>query len=322
MAGIPGPTLDDSTKQLIVEYGVHHFIIFKRNVINPPQLTTLCAELIRYCLDHGQTEPLIAIDQEGGTVARLPLPFQQFDHARAYGDHPQAEEQIKAYATACAADLMSCGINMNFAPVLDVCPTGQNCFMEQRALGSDPHKVARLGSLIIETLQDKGVAACGKHFPGLGQGVIDPHLQLPTVSKSAAAIKAEDLLPFHKAIASGVAAIMTSHILYTSLDKENLATMSPAILTDLLRTELGYDGLLVTDDLEMGAIENDISVPQAALRAIQAGADLMLICHDHDKVRQTCTLLQNQLTAGRLAKSRLAQANRRILHVSTTYSRH
>lgn len=321
MAGLPGPELDDSTRRLIADHGVRHFILFRRNVESEAQLARLSSDLVGACQQQGFGEPLIAIDQEGGSVARLPPPFAQFGDARCYGDGPHAREELRQYARLCGRDLKKIGVNMNFAPVLDVCPRGQGCFMERRSLGADPQRVAALGALVISELQDNGIAACAKHFPGLGEAVIDPHLQLPVVSDGLAKIRASDLPPFQAAIAAGVAAIMTSHVLYEQVDPHNLATFSTAILTDLLRGDLGYDGMVVTDDLEMGAVENEVAVAEAAVRAVRAGADLLLICHDHAKVRQAVSRLHQALQAGEVSRARLDHSFLRISRVAGCFLR-
>ncbi len=321
MVGLPGLELDGSTRHLIDGYGVNHFILFRRNVESEDQLARLSGDLIQYCRDQGLAEPLIAIDQEGGTVARLPEPFAQFGDARLYGDGPDAQKDLKEYVRLCSRDLKKIGVNMNFAPVLDVCPCGHDCFMERRSLGADPVRVAELGALVIHQFQSNGIAACAKHFPGLGEAVIDPHLQLPVVTDSREKIMACDLLPFQAAIRAGVASVMTSHVIYEHIDPENLATLSPRILTDLLRGELGYDGMVVTDDLEMGAVENDLGVPEASVRAFQAGADLLLICQDHGKVTESLSRLYQAWENGEVSKERLQQSFLRINRVSACFLR-
>ncbi len=284
MVGIPGLTLDDSTLYLIQEFGINNFIYFKRNVASPEQLEQLSKALNRACRDNGLPPSLIAIDQEGGTVTRLPPPFTQFPDARMLAESAEAEKELKNYAATCAAELKSIGVNYNLAPVMDVCTAGKEYFMEQRSLGGDPEKVARLGSLIIKEMQGKGTAACAKHFPGLGAAVVDPHLELPYVVKTEQEIYAVDLPPFRQAIDTGVASIMTSHTIYQHLDPEQPATLSKRILTGLLRNELEYEGVVITDDLEMGAIELERDLGYASLQAFDAGADLLLICHSHEKV--------------------------------------
>jgi len=283
MVGLPGFTLDDSTRKLIQKYRINNFIYFKRNVENPEQLKMLSAELRQCCRDNGLAPPLIAIDQEGGTVTRLPPPFTQFPDARILADGEEPEKALRGYAEACAADLKYIGVNYNLAPVLDVCQAGKGYFMERRSLGDDPKVVGRLGSLVIKQMQERGIAACGKHFPGLGAATLDPHYQLPFVSKDEKGLRGDDLPPFQQAMTAGVASIMTSHTLYQHLDPEKPATLSKKILTGLLRNELGYDGVVITDDLEMGAIEKEGDLGQAAVEAFGAGADLLLICFNHEK---------------------------------------
>jgi beta-N-acetylhexosaminidase len=315
MVGLPGHELDVSTRGLIAEAGINNFIIFKRNVANPEQLRALCSDLVGACREQGLAAPLIAIDQEGGTVARLPPPFTQFAGAREMADSEQPEQRLIDFARCCARELREVGISMNLAPVLDVSPLGQGLFMEKRALGGDPVVVARLGRLVINTLQEEGVAACAKHFPGLGAAVLDPHLKLPRVELSRAQMLASDILPFRVAVATGVAAFMTSHTIYNALDPDRIATLSPAILTGLLREDLCFDGLVITDDLEMGAIENALPVSEAALASFAAGVDLLLICHGHDKVRRAHARLLAAVADGFISRERLAQSLRRIAEV-------
>jgi beta-N-acetylhexosaminidase len=312
MAGIPGTYLDDSTLRLIGELGINNFIIFKRNVDNPEQLQQLCSDVKEACQRFKLPPPLIAIDQEGGTVARLPAPFTQFADARQLAGAADPVAALADYATTCARELAQAGINMNLAPVLDVCPAGQGFFMEKRSLGDDPQVVGQLGSLVIQSLQAGGVAACGKHFPGLGAAKLDPHLQLPVVSQAMSKIRELDLVPFQKAIAADVAAIMTSHTIYENLDATTPATLSKHILTDLLRIELGFDGLIITDDLEMGAIENERTVSEAAVQAFVAGADMILICHGHEKVRQAYDSLMTAISAGQVTLQRCGKSLARV----------
>ena len=319
MVGLPGLEIDDSTVALVRDCRIHNFILFKRNVANPDQLRKLCTALNDLCSEHDLPLPLISIDQEGGTVARLEPPFTLFADARQLADGPEPEAAVREYATICAKELREVGINMNLAPVLDVCPAGEDRFMESRSLGGDPARVGALGCLIIDILQSAGVAACVKHFPGLGAAILDPHLQLPTVSQSLQQIEEIDLLPFRAAAKAGVAAFMTSHTIYSALDAENPATLSPSILEGVLRQEVGYDGLVITDDLEMGAIENDGTVAEAAYTSFMAGADLLLICHDHEKIRHAHAQLLAGVVSGYISAVRLDASRRRISSVQQRY---
>ena len=319
MIGLPGPELDDSTRELIRVHGVNTFILFRRNVLFPEQLRELCADLDTACREHTGKTALIAIDQEGGSVTRLPLPWTQFPDQRLLAEAADPTAALGDYATTCATELLAVGINFNFAPVLDVAPGGEGFFMTRRSLGAEAETVAPLGALVINEMQRVGVAACGKHFPGLGSARLDPHQVGFAITKNLARLREEDLPPFQAAIAAGVAAIMTSHTVYPELDPENPATLSPRILTGLLRGELGYEGLVVTDDLEMGAIENAMSVAAAARQALLAGADLLLICKEHDKVRETINGLDQARENGIVTEERVSEAMTRIERVRLDY---
>ena len=308
MAGLPGLALDSSTLELIEKFGINNFIYFKRNVQSPGQLKQLSQDLRRACRKNGLPPPLIAIDQEGGSVTRLPLPFTQFPDARVLSGSAEPEKALSNYARVCSRELKSIGVNYNLAPVLDVCAAGQDYFMERRVLGGDPKNVGRLGSLVIKEMQANGIAACAKHFPGLGAAVVDPHFQLPVVAKPEPGIRRDDLPPFRQAIDCGVASIMTSHTIYHHLDPENPATLSKKILTGLLRNELRYGGVVITDDLEMGAITGEGDPGHAALQAFEAGADLLLICQSHEKAidgfkKTAAAITKSQGLAARLQES-------------------
>ena len=321
MAGLPGDTLDDGTKRLIANFGVNHFILFTRNIVDEVQVRGLCKDLVSFCLAEGLEEPLVAIDQEGGSVTRLTPPFRQFADARVYGGESNPEQAVRKYSADNGALLASLGINVNFAPVLDVCPEGAGCFMERRCLHEDAEQVARLGSLIIQGLQQQNVAACGKHFPGLGEAVIDPHLHLPKMTDSLEKIRRWDLLPFMQAIKDDVAMLMTSHVQYDGVDPDHLATMSSFILQDLLRDELGYDGVIVTDDLEMGAVKNHFGVAEAAVLSFMAGADLLLICENQQDVEQGVRLLYERLQSGEVVTERILGSKSRIKKLCTCFAR-
>lgn len=321
MAGLPGLILDQGTRTLIRQYGVNHFILFTRNIEDEDQVCRLCYSLIEYCKKQGLQEPLIAIDQEGGTVSRLKPPFQQFTDARKYGTGANPEEAVRHYSAENGAMLNRLGINVNFAPVLDVCPEGQGCFMEHRCLHDDAVRVASLGALIVEGFQQQGVAACSKHFPGLGEAVIDPHLHLPRMADDLVKIRNWDLIPFKRSIQAGVALMMTSHVQYDGVDANHLATMSPFILKTLLRDELGFSGVVVTDDLEMGAVKNHYGVAEAAVLSFAAGADLLLICENQQDVQAGVRLLYQRCQQEDEIRSQVQQAKARIKKLCTCFAR-
>ena len=320
MAGLPGVTLDDSTRNLIEEFRINNFIYFKRNVESPEQLKKLSDDLHRVCTQNNLGPPLIAIDQEGGSVTRLGPPFAQFPDARVLAQSENPENTLSDYARVCSSELTSIGVNYNLAPVLDVCEAGKEYFMEKRSLGGDPGVVGRLGTHVIRVMQAHGIAACAKHFPGLGTAVVDPHLKLPYVAKPEPELRAQDILPFQQAVAAGVASIMTSHTIYQHLDPESPATLSKIILTDLLRNDLEYDGVVITDDLEMGAIEKEGDLGQAALQAFAAGADLLLICQSHEKVIDALGKTGKGIAENPALQARMQESIRRVTAMRDTFA--
>ena len=301
--------------------GLTILFISKETLKALEQLKQLSKDLQQACRDNGLPPPLIAIDQEGGSVTRLPPPFTQFPDARILAQSAEPEKTLMHYAHVCAGELKNIGVNYNLAPVLDVCAAGKDYFMEKRSLGGDPKNVGRLGSLVIREMQASGIAACAKHFPGLGAAVVDPHFQLPRVAKPEPDIRLDDLPPFEQAIETGVASIMTSHTIYQHLDAEKPATLSKKILTGLLRNELGYEGVVITDDLEMGAIEKEGDLGHAALQAFEAGADLLLVCHSHEKVIAALKKTADAIAQSPELRIRMQESLQRVHAMRETFAR-
>jgi beta-N-acetylhexosaminidase len=219
----------------------------------------------------------VGIDQEGGRVARLRSPFTEWPPMAVLGRSGDPE-LARRFAGALAAELSAVGISLDYAPVLDIHTNPTNPVIGDRALGEKPEMVAKLGRVIIEELQRAGVAACGKHFPGHGDTATDSHVELPIVEHPPDRLRAIEFVPFKAAIEAGVAFIMTAHVLVTSIDDQRPATLSPRIVTDILRNELGFKGVIVSDDLEMKAIADSYTPAEAAVAAIEAGCDAVLMC--------------------------------------------
>jgi beta-N-acetylhexosaminidase len=284
--GLPGPDLDGPTAELLGAYPPGGVVLFRRNVSpDPTQIKALTRRLQDLSLRRTGREMVIAIDQEGGTVKRLPPPFGQYPAASAYG--PAGEAEVYDWGLRQGRELRELGVTMDFAPVLDINTLGQKGVMASRAYGADPETVARLGLAAIRGLQAAGVAACAKHFPGMGQTELDPHEPVrPVAERSLEELLAWELIPFIRAMAEGVEAIMTSHLVYPGLDPGQPASLSRPIISDLLKTRLGFTGLVLTDDLDMGAITLDATPDQAALAALAAGADRVLLCQNLDSYRR------------------------------------
>ena len=275
MVGFDGTVFSDDLKFLIGTLQVGGLILFSRNLTSPEQIRQLCRDC-QACADRFGLPPLfIAIDQEGGQVARLKPPFTQFAGNPAM-KHP---EDAVYFARVTAMELKHLGVNMNMAPVLDVAPDGVDSIMAGRAFGSDPGWVASMGMTVIDHLQQRGIMAVAKHFPGIGRTVLDSHLALPDLDVDAKALTGFDLIPFQSAIQGNVAGIMLSHIRYTGIDPVWPASLSPAITADLLRRKMAYDGVVMTDDLDMGAIKPSHDIDTAVGQILMADVDIALICH-------------------------------------------
>jgi beta-N-acetylhexosaminidase len=273
--GFSGHSVPDDVRRLAAEFDLGGVIYFARNVAEPAQVR----ELSREAADLARDWPLwISVDQEGGRVARLKAPFTEWPAAITLGR--SGDEKLAArFATALAEELTAVGINLDYAPVLDINTNPANPVIGDRALADRAELSSLLGVTIIHALHAQGVTACGKHFPGHGDTSVDSHHGLPIVEHDRRRLDAVELVPFRRAIAEGVGMIMTAHVTVAGIDEEHPATFSRAIVTDLLKRELGFGGVAVTDDLGMKAVSQFRSLPEAFVAAIAAGCDIGLLCN-------------------------------------------
>ena len=308
MVGLPGPTLDRATRAFLAEHPPGGVILFKRNIRSAAQLRRLTAAI--HAGGAGLC-PLIALDHEGGRVDRLPQPFTHFPPAAVVGAwrDPRLAEAV---GRALGRELRAAGIDLDFAPVLDVWSNPRNRVIGDRAFGTDPATVARLGVALARGLKDAGVLACGKHFPGHGASAGDSHFVLPRVRRSRRALAALELVPFARAIAAGIPALMTAHVVYPALDPRRPATLSPAICRGLLRRHLGFRGVLFSDDLEMNAVAARSTPARAAVAALGAGCDMLLVCQSLDAARAAMRGVEEAVAAGALPAEHLATALARL----------
>lgn len=304
--GIPGPQLDGATRNELVRMRPSGIILFRRNFEDVEQLRTLVAAL--HALP---SAPLVSIDHEGGLVMRLREPFTHFPPARAMS---LTSDPAVAYAVgyAMGTELAAVGIDLSYAPVLDVDSNPQNPIIGHRAFGADPATVVRFALPFMQGLHDAGVIACGKHFPGHGDTAHDSHLELPIVSRARSALEQTELVPFRAAIAAGIPMLMSAHVLYPELDQDHPATLSRAILDRLLRRELGFEGVLVSDDLEMRALRGAGSIADCAVRALQAGVDWAMVCNDFDESARTFERIRAALVDEELSRRAIEQSADRI----------
>jgi len=276
IVGFDGHSIHPDVRALAREFDLGGVIFFARNIEAPDQV----ADMSREAQELASEIPLwVSVDQEGGRVARLKRPFTEWPPMITLGRAGAPGDRLaERFARALAVELRAVGISLDYTPVLDVLTNLQNPVIGDRALAEHAEDVARLGSVIIRTLQGSGIAACGKHFPGHGDTSTDSHFELPLIDHPRERFDQVELVPFKAAIAAGVASIMTAHILIPALDEEHPATLSPALVDGLLKKQLGYEGLVLSDDLEMKAISGRYGHEDATVRAIEAGCDAVLMC--------------------------------------------
>ena len=313
MVGFEGTQANETIETYIRERFVGGVVLFSRNIQSPQQTAELTNELQRLAEATSHQIPLfIGIDQEGGWVIRLKEGATVLPGNMALGATGSIELAERA-GEVTALELAAVGVNLNFAPVMDVNNNPQNPVIDRRSFGESPELVSRLGVAYIHGLQGNGVLGTAKHFPGHGDTTVDSHFDLPTVNHNRERIHALELQPFRAAIDADVAAIMTAHIVYPAFDPDRPATLSPAILTDLLREELGFDGLLITDDMEMKAIDERYRSGEAAVMAVEAGADIVMVLWTPAKQIEVFDALLSAVKSGRISQTRLDQSVERIL---------
>jgi beta-N-acetylhexosaminidase len=319
IGSMPGKTIPPELRSLAREFDLGGVILFSRNIEAPEQVAELSAESEAL----GRSSPAwVSVDQEGGRVARLKEPFTRWPPMATLGRAGKASEALaERFAQALAQELLAVGITLDYAPVLDIHTNPSNPVIGDRALAERAEDVARLGRVIIRALQGSGLAACGKHFPGHGDTSTDSHLELPLVEHPPDRLRAVEFEPFRAAVAEQVAFIMTAHVLVPSLDPHRPATLSPAVVQALLRDELKFEGVILSDDLEMKAVSANYPVPDAAVEAIRAGCDAVLVCSgDVDLQARTLEALVRAVESGQIpakrhddAWTRLKRAKQRFL---------
>jgi len=308
MVGLAGNEIGSDERKLFRDYPFSGFIFFSHNLKEPKQILSLCRSLWQ---TSGDIPPFIAIDQEGGRVHRLPPPFTHFPPAAALG---RAGDADLAYRTgaAMARELSAVGINLNFAPVFDVHSNPDNPIIGDRSLGSDPDEVILLGWEVVRGLREGGVIPCVKHFPGHGHTAEDSHVELPVVKKSLDELKSVELPPFVHACRKEVETLMTAHVLYPALDASYPATLSHRIVGELLRGSLGYDGVVISDDLEMKAISDNYSVEETVRLAVLAGIDVLLFGHETERAVAAFDFLCREVERSPQLRERAEQSYRRV----------
>ncbi|HEX3378112.1 MAG TPA: beta-N-acetylhexosaminidase [Candidatus Acidoferrales bacterium] len=294
MLGFSGNSLPRKLADYLAQ-GLAGVVIYKRNFASIDQLLDLTTS-IRAAAGR---PVLIGIDQEGGTRFALEKPFTRWPSAAELGQLGDAEAEEKI-ALAMAAEIRAVGCNLNFAPMLDLHVNPESPVTRDRSFGSDPHLVARMGAAFDYGLRRGGVLSCAKHFPAHGDAAIDPHLDLPVFAGTMARLESTELVPFAAAISSGTELIMTAHIPLPQIDAENPASLSRLMLDQVLRRAMKFDGIILADDLGMGAIAKRYGPGDAAVKTIRAGTDIVMLCHDWAAVAPAIDSVRNAYKEGQL----------------------
>ncbi|WP_067183335.1 glycoside hydrolase family 3 protein [Microtetraspora niveoalba] len=317
LPGFPGTAPPDWLRRRLAD-GLAGVVLFSRNIENPDQLAALTA-----ALRAENPGVLVGVDEESGEVTRLEASTgssRPGNYALGVVDDEELTEQV---ARDVGRDLAAAGVNLDFAPAADVNSNPDNPVIGLRAFGADPELVARHTAAWIRGLQSAGVAACAKHFPGHGDTAVDSHHGVPRVTVSREELAEVELWPFRVAIRAGVRSIMTGHLLVTAYDDERPATLSPRILTGLLRDELGFDGLIVTDGIEMAAVSGAYGLGGASAMAVAAGADAVCVGgenSDEETLEHIRRTIVAAVVEGRLPEERLADAARRVRELAAWHA--
>ncbi|MFB4167972.1 beta-N-acetylhexosaminidase [Virgibacillus sp. JSM 102003] len=317
VAGISGTTLTKDTKKLVNNYKVGGIILYRENMQTPEQTVKL-ANKIKAENSDNHLPILLGVDQEGGKISKLPGDLKKIPANGEIGDRNNPEYSYKI-GSHLGKMVKSFGFNLNFAPVLDVNSNPANPVIGERSFGDDPKVVSNLGIQTMKGIQSQGTISVIKHFPGHGDTSVDSHLQLPTVNKTLMGLKNFELIPFKKAINNGADVVMVAHILLPEIDSEYPSSMSQQIISGLLRQQLNFDGVIVTDDMTMKAITNNYDIGDAAVQSVKSGSDMVMVAHDFNKVVTVFNALKEAVKKGKITEERINKSVSRIKDLKEKY---
>ncbi len=325
MVGFYGTSLDRDVREFLEDLNPAGVILFSRNILNPEQVAGLNTELQGLAAEKGGKGLLIGIDQEGGRVSRLKPPFSLFPPALHAASSENPREAVNRFAQSTARELRLVGINLNFVPVLDVLSQRRNLdssVIGDRSFGFDPWAVSYLGRVMTEGMRSNGVIPCCKHFPGHGGTDVDSHKSMPVDNRDRAILERIDMAPFRAAIKEGADMVMTAHVLYPSLDPHAVATLSPVVVDGILREEMQFQGVVVTDDLCMGAVTTRHTPEECAIMAVKAGVDLLMVCNCNDPARAVVarSAILRAVEDGEISEDRIRRSIERITALKERYA--
>ena len=318
ISGVNGYAIDDNTKKMIQNDHVGGFIIFGQNVEDAKQLLKLINSL-KTTNSINKIPLFLSIDQEGGRVSRMPAEFKGLPTSKAIGRVNNSDFSYRI-GGIISEELNLFGFNMDFAPVLDINSNPNNHVIGDRSFGTNPDIVAKLAIQTIKGIHSGNVISVVKHFPGHGDTSLDSHERLPSVNSDMKRLESFELIPFVQAINNKADMVMVAHILLPKIDPKYPASMSEIIITDILRKDLNFDGVVITDDITMGAITNNYNIRDAAIKSVNAGIDIILVCHGYDNERAVIDALMQAVQRGQITEDRVNQSVYRILKLKQKYN--
>lgn len=311
MVGVEGKNLSFSERAYLRDYRIGNIVLFERNIDNKTQLKGFCQQIKEYALSTKLKIPfLISVDQEGGKVSRIKDLNNDLPGNDVLGK--LSPEEVYKLSFNLAKELLSLNINMNLSPVLDVDTNPNNPIIGKRSFGGDVNLVSKMGISMILGFHDGGIIAVGKHFPGHGDTEVNSHLNMPIVKKSLAELEEIEIKPFAEAVKNGLSVIMTAHVKYEALDREYPATLSQKIVSNLLREKLGFEGVVISDDLTMKALTLSYDFKEAVIKTIEAGVDIILVGKDREKGILAYESILEGVQKGFLKEERILESFKRI----------
>jgi beta-N-acetylhexosaminidase len=318
IAGIDSYENDVHSRELIEKYKVGGFILLGQNIKDTKQTLDLVNSL-KDSNSKNKIPLFLSIDEEGGRITRLPKEFAKLPTNKVIGEKNNSSLSYKI-GSLLGEEVKAFGLNMNFAPVLDVNSNPQNPVIGDRSFGNNVDIVSKLGIQTMKGIQSHNIVAGVKHFPGHGDTSVDSHLGLPVVNNDLNRLKSLELIPFSKAIENGADVVMIAHILLPKIDKENPASFSKIIITDVLREYLKYDGVVITDDMTMGAIVKNYDIGEAAVKSLNAGSDIVLVCHDFDKETAVIMAINSAVQNKTITEKSIDEKVYRVLKLKQKYN--
>lgn len=318
IVGIDGYSIDEKAIEMIQKYHIGGFILFNRNIQDANQTISLINSLKK--TNESNDIPLfISLDEEGGRVTRLPHEFIKTPSSKKIGKKDD-ESITYEIGKTIGRNVKSLGFNLDFAPVLDIFSNPNNTVIGDRAFGTNPEIVWKHGIQLMNGIKSEDVIPVIKHFPGHGDTTVDSHEDLPFIDKNLEQIENFELIPFKKAIEKGAEVVMVSHIMLPNIDDANPATFSREIINNILREKLGFDGVIITDDMTMGAIVKNYDIGDASVKSLKAGSDIILVCHGYENYTKVINAIKGAVDNGEISLDYINQKVYRILKLKEKYA--